>query len=47
VKKAGKFERREITLGLQNATHAAALSGLEAGDEVALGPVSVLSASVR
>jgi multidrug efflux pump subunit AcrA (membrane-fusion protein) len=36
VKSAGGFERREVTLGLANNTHAAVVDGLDAGEEVAL-----------
>jgi hypothetical protein len=36
VKKGENFERREVTLGLQNATHAVALAGLNSGDFVRL-----------
>ena len=36
VKRGPRFEKREITLGLQSATHAAVTAGLENGDEVAL-----------
>jgi HlyD family secretion protein len=36
VKASSGFERREVQLGLENETHAAVLSGLQAGDEVRL-----------
>jgi HlyD family secretion protein len=36
VKKGDTFEKREVTLGLQNATHAVALAGLSNGEEVRL-----------
>jgi hypothetical protein len=45
VKRGDRFERREVTLGMRTATQAAVLSGLEAGDDVALGEISSSSAS--
>ena len=36
VKTPSGFDRREVQLGLRNDTHAAVLSGLQAGDEVRL-----------
>jgi multidrug resistance efflux pump len=36
VKAGDKFERREVSVGLQNDTHAVALAGLANGDEVRL-----------
>jgi HlyD family secretion protein len=36
VKKADKFERREVELGQQNATRAIVLAGLEPGEEIRL-----------
>lgn len=36
VKKGETFEKREISLGMQNETHAIALAGLNSGDEVRL-----------
>ena len=36
VKKGSNFERRAVTVGLQNATHAEVTAGLEIGEEVAL-----------
>ena len=36
VKKGETFEKREVTLGLQNATHAVALAGLNNGEQVRL-----------
>jgi multidrug efflux pump subunit AcrA (membrane-fusion protein) len=36
VKKGDGFERREVELGLQDATHTAVTAGLEAGEELAL-----------
>jgi biotin carboxyl carrier protein len=38
VRKGGSFEVRDVTLGPRNATHAVILSGLAAGEEVALEP---------
>jgi multidrug efflux pump subunit AcrA (membrane-fusion protein) len=37
VKSAQGFERREVTLGVSNHTHAAVADGLDVGEEVALG----------
>jgi multidrug efflux pump subunit AcrA (membrane-fusion protein) len=36
VKKGAAFERRAVTLGLQNSTHAAIVSGVEPGDELSI-----------
>jgi HlyD family secretion protein len=36
VRAGDSFERRELSLGLQNDTHAVALAGLQSGDEVRL-----------
>ena len=36
VKKGSNFERREVNLGLRNSTHAAVVSGVENGEEIAL-----------
>jgi len=36
VKKGSTFERREVSLGLRNSTHAAVVSGVENGEEVFL-----------
>jgi multidrug efflux pump subunit AcrA (membrane-fusion protein) len=36
VKKGDTFERREVTLGLQNEIHAVALAGLASGEDVRL-----------
>jgi len=37
VRRSGGWQRREVTVGLANGTHAAVRAGLNAGDEVALG----------
>jgi multidrug efflux pump subunit AcrA (membrane-fusion protein) len=36
VKKGETFEKREVSLGLQNDTHAVVLSGLSGGEDVRL-----------
>ncbi|MBM3811208.1 MAG: HlyD family efflux transporter periplasmic adaptor subunit [Acidimicrobiia bacterium] len=36
VKSAGKFQKRPVTLGAKNATHARVISGLSSGEEIAL-----------
>ncbi len=38
LKRGQTFEMRPVTLGLQNSTHVAILSGLEGGEDVALDP---------
>ena len=44
LKRLNGFEARDIELGLRSATHAAILSGLTAGDEVALAtPVAAVN----
>lgn len=45
VKQAGSFVKREIQIGGLNNTHAGVSSGLKAGEEVALQPPAVLTAS--
>lgn len=47
VKKGQQFERREVTLGLANNTHAAVKSGLEVGEEVALEKPAIQMASLQ
>jgi|GEM_PF-440278 len=47
VRKGDQFERREVKLGLSNNTHAAVLSGLEVGEEVALEKPAIQMAALR
>ena len=43
VKEAGAFTPREVEIGGYSNTHAAVISGLQAGEEVALQPPELLN----